>query len=110
MIKPNDFPGWSKEQIERFNSHPMISKSYTYFFEETRFTTLNNVIIGEDENGEKIYWSVRFSSFIESMIYNTNSCTDEYLNKMIGFLDEYELAYKNYLNNEEQKKIKEDFV
>jgi hypothetical protein len=29
---------------------------------------------------------------------------------MIGFLDEYELAYKNYLNNEEQNKIKEDFV
>ncbi len=29
---------------------------------------------------------------------------------MIGFLDEYELAYKNYLNNEEQKKIKDDFV
>jgi hypothetical protein len=29
----------------------MISKSYDSFFEEARWTALNNVIIGEDENG-----------------------------------------------------------
>lgn len=110
MIKPNDFPGWSKEQIERFNSHPMISKDLNHFFEDNRWTALNNIVIGEDENGEKIYWSVRFSAFMETLILNTNSCTDEFLNKMIGFLDEYELAYKNYLNNIEQEKIKDDFV
>jgi len=110
MIRQSDFPGWSKEQIDKFNSHPMISKSYEYFFEYTRWSVLNNVIIGEDENGEKIYWSLRFNAFMQSMILNTNSCTDEFLNKMIGFLDEYELAYKNYLNNEKQEKIKEDFV
>lgn len=110
MIRQSDFPGWSKEQIDRFNSHPMISKSYNNFFEETRWTALNNVIIGEDENGEKIYWSVRFSAFMQSMLYNTQSCNDAFLNKMIGFLDEYELAYKNYLNNIEQEKIKDDFV
>ena len=110
MIRQSDFPGWSKEQIERFNSHPMISKSYEHFFEYTRWSALNNVIIGEDENGEKITWALRFDAFMQSMILNTNSCTDEFLNKMIGFLDEYELAYKNYLNNEEQEKLKEDFV
>ena len=65
---------------------------------------------GEDENGEKIYWSLRFNAFMQTMILNTNSCNDAFFNKMIGFLDEYELAYKNYLNNEEQNKIKEDFV
>ena len=110
MIKANDFPGWSKEQIERFNSHPMISKDLEHFFEDTRWTALNNVIIGEDENGEKIYWSVRFGAFMETLLLNTNSCTDSFLNKMIGFLDEYELAYKNYLNNIEEEKIKDDFV
>ena len=47
---------------------------------------------------------------MQTMILNTNSCNDAFFNKMIGFLDEYELAYKNYLNNEEQNKIKEDFV
>jgi hypothetical protein len=110
MIRQSDFPGWSKEQIDKFNSHPMISKSYDSFFEEARWTALNNVIIGEDENGEKIYWSLRFNAFMQTMILNTNSCNDAFFNKMIGFLDEYELAYKNYLNNEEQNKIKEDFV
>lgn len=110
MIRQSDFPGWSKEQIDKFNSHPMISKSYEYFFDYTRWSALNNVIIGEDENGEKIYWSLRFNAFMQTMILNTNSCNDAFFNKMIGFLDEYELAYKNYLNNEEQNKIKEDFV
>lgn len=110
MIKQIDFPGWSKEQIDRFNSHPMISKDLNHFFEDTRWTALNNVIIGEDENGEKIYWSVRFGEFMNTLLLNTQSCNDAFLNKMIGFLDEYELAYKNYLNSIEQEKIKEDFV
>lgn len=110
MIRQSDFPGWSKEQIDKFNFHPIISKSNTYFFEEARFIALNNVIIGEDENGEKIYWSLRFSAFIRTMLLNYQSCNDEFLNKMLGFLDESELVYKNYLNKEEQEKIKEDFV
>lgn len=110
MIRTCDFPGWSKEQIEKFNSHPMISKDLNHFFEYTRWSALNNLIIGEDENGEQISWALRFNAFMQTLILHTNSCTDEFLNKMIGFLDEYELAYKNYLNNYEQEKIKEDFV